>query len=148
MCKSFPYGTNFGSTGTAGLKGSWREAEAWHHVPRLGVPKKRPGGHWWKCSLCFHGDTNILEMQGYWDGYQGQWQMWHPSSPEPRRSGVLVFPDIDNELFILLRSCFLSSDYCCVLVLPSWSKKIFNLFLILQEPTVKRCWIFKENLSF
>lgn len=34
-------------------------------------------------------------------------------------------------------------DCDCVLVLPSWIKKVFNLFLILQELTVERLWPFK-----
>lgn len=32
----------------------------------------------------------------------------------------------------------------CGLILPSWTVKVFNLFLILWEPTVERHWILKD----
>lgn len=35
-------------------------------------------------------------------------------------------------------SILLCSDCDCALVLPSWNKKVFNLFFILQESTVER----------
>lgn len=56
------------------LKGSWREAEAWHHV--LGLEYlKRPERPLVKVHICT-GDPNILEAPGQWDNDQGQWQVW------------------------------------------------------------------------
>lgn len=47
----------------------------------------------------------------------------------------------------LLELVLLCSDCDCALVF-SWSKKGFNLFFILQEPTVERFWTLKETLYF
>lgn len=38
-------------------------------------------------------------------------------------------------------------DYNCAQVLSSLNKKLYRLFWILEEPTDKRLWIFKEDLD-
>lgn len=80
MCKSLPCGTCFDSMEVAGLKGLWREAEAWHHVTGLEFIKRdqqrqlimvQPQLQW--------RPQNIGDVRTVGD-CQGQWQVWSEAS--------------------------------------------------------------------
>lgn len=55
MYKILLYVTGFGDMKLIGLKGSWRETEAWFREAASQSLKRDLRGHWWKGSLCSVG---------------------------------------------------------------------------------------------
>lgn len=58
------------SVGAPGLKGSRREAEAWHHVVSSQHLKGARERLWVKAKPRYSGGTGVLEMPGLWDDHK------------------------------------------------------------------------------
>lgn len=156
-----PFGecTDSGKVEASGLKGSWREAEAWHCVAGSESLKKAQKRLPMREHPSCNGDWSILEMPVLWDDCQEEQQqesvaclslsnklheltvydrdretmfkaLWSPEACE-------WSPDMKNGALYGWTLVLTLFDCHGVLVIPSWSKKMCNLHFILQDPMEK-----------
>lgn len=142
-------------SGNPSIEGVTRE-EAWRPVAGLKSLKRAPEQLLVKVQPSCCRDASILEMPGSQDNHQGQQQVWNGADLSLQAVCAVNSRDrkvrlcepfaarksrSESQTWGYLHSCCLvclGSDCDCARAHPYWSNKVFNLFLILQESTVKR----------
>lgn len=100
-----------------GIKGSWRELEAWHHMTGTKTLKKTQQRQRVKVQSSCSGDHSILKMSGPSKDCQEQQQLYSEAGlgflvcyeQQDQRNGALCSPEdheIVTELFTLLKFDF------------------------------------------